>query len=127
MRCSVAEIPDLHNAYEKYAEKKGFQIISVSFDSTAASVAPFYEKGWKLKDKWKMPWLHAFAPGVFKPNGDFKSDLGVYESEIAKEFVILGLPRYILVGPDGKILAMDLDLRLDKLEETLGRYLSDSN
>ena len=127
MGCSVAEIPDLHKAYEKYAGKKGFQIISISFDSTAACVAPLYEKGWKLEDKWKMSWLHAFAPGVFKANGEFKSDLGVYESGIAKKFVILGIPRLYLIGPDGKILAEIADLFGDKLDERLGEYLGDSN
>jgi len=124
-QCSVSEIPTMHNAYEKYKGKKGFQIISLSFDKSESTIAPFYEEGSKLAEEWKMPWLHAFIPGVYKSNGDFKSDEPFYDTDLGKKFEVFGPKRHILVGPDGKILAIDPDLDLWQLEETLGKYLLD--
>ena len=104
----VGEMPAIHKAYEKYKGKKGFEIISLSMDAAESQIAPFRAK------KWKMPWLHAFIPGIF-------------EADVAKEFEVAGIPKPVLVGPDGKIVAMQGDLRGEDLEKTLGKFLGESN
>lgn len=97
------ELPHLHDVYEKF-KGKNFEILSVSFDQKVADVAKF--RG----DKWKMPWMHAFSEGVFN-------------SKAADIFEVAGIPKPILVSPDGVIMAMDSDLRGEKLEQTLTKYL----
>lgn len=104
----VREMPAIHKAYEKFKGKKGFEIISLSMDAAESQIAPFRAK------KWKMPWLHSFIPGIF-------------EAELAKKFEVAGIPKPVLVGPDGKILATQEDLRGEILEKTLAKYLGESN
>jgi thiol-disulfide isomerase/thioredoxin len=104
----VHEMPAIHKAYEKFKGKKGFEILSLSMDASERQIAPFQQK------KWKMPWLNAFIPGVF-------------EADLAKKFEVVGIPKPILVGPDGKIVAMQEDLRGENLEKTLEKYLGEVN
>jgi thiol-disulfide isomerase/thioredoxin len=104
----VGEMPSMHKAYEKFKGKKGFEIISLSMDGAESQIAPFRAK------KWKMPWLNAFIPGV-------------WDAEIAKKFEVAMIPKPILVGPDGKIVATENELRGEDLEKTLGKYLGESN
>jgi thiol-disulfide isomerase/thioredoxin len=103
----VAEMPAMHKAYEKYKGRKGFEIISLSMDAAENQVAPF-------RKKWKMPWLHAFLPGIF-------------DAELAKKFEVAWIPSPILVGPDGKIVATQDNLRGEELEKTLEKYLGESD
>jgi thiol-disulfide isomerase/thioredoxin len=104
----VGEMPSIHKAYEKFKGKKGFEIISLSMDGSQDAIAPFRAK------KWKMPWLNAFIPGVF-------------DAELAKKFEVAGIPKPILVGPDGKVIAMQGDLRGENLQKTLTKFLGESN
>ncbi|MDP4230474.1 MAG: thioredoxin-like domain-containing protein [Bacteroidota bacterium] len=104
----VREMPAIHKAYEKFKGRKGFEILSLSMDAAESQIAPFRAK------KWKMPWLHAFIPGVF-------------EAELAKKFEVLGIPKPILVGPDGKVVAMQEELRGEELEKTLGKFLGQTD
>lgn len=97
------EMPHLHEAYEKY-KGNNFEILSVSFDREANDVTKF------RAGKWKMPWLHAFSDGIF-------------ESKAGEIFEVVGIPKPILVSPDGVIVAMDTELRGDRLEQTLAKYL----
>lgn len=48
---------------------------------------------------------------------------GVWESEAAKAFEVSGIPKPILIDPNGKIVALEEDLRSDKLEKTLERFV----
>jgi thiol-disulfide isomerase/thioredoxin len=84
----IGEMESLHDAYRKY-HGRGFEILSISFDNSP-SVVDKYRSG-----EWKMPWLHTFASGGFG-------------SAAAQAFGVDGIPRTVLVGPDGKILAVDL-------------------
>ena len=61
-----------------------------------------------------MPWKNAFIPGIF-------------DADLAKKFEVAGIPKPVLVGPDGKIIAMQEDLRGEELEKTLTKYLGESN
>lgn len=99
----VAEMPELHAAWERFGGED-FQILSLSFDDERNTVEEFRQ------EKHPMPWEHAFAEGGF-------------DSEVAEVFEISGIPRPILVGPDGTILAMEYDLRGEDLEPTLERFL----
>lgn len=98
----VGEMESMHKAYEKFRDK-GFQILSLSMDQSADDVVRF------RNDKWKMPWLNTFL-GMGDKTGT------------AKNFEVTGIPRPILVGADRKILALEADLRGNKLETTLEKY-----
>jgi len=100
----VAELPNIQKAYAKY-KARGLEVLSVSLDEAEADVAKF------RREKQPMPWLHARAPGGFAdPN--------------IKAFEIIGIPRAVLVGPDGVVLAADEALRGDQLDATLARVLA---
>ena len=100
----VAEMPSLHAAWEKYHGKNGFTVLSLSFDGKVEDIAPFREK------KWKMPWLHTFVEKGFK-------------NDLSKRFEVMGIPKPILVGPDGMIIATESDLRGSDLDATLAKHL----
>lgn len=99
----VAEMPELHAAWERFGGED-FQILSLSFDDERSTVEEFRQ------ENHPMPWEHAFVEGGF-------------DSEVAEVFEVSGIPRPILVGPDGTILAMEYDLRGEDLEPTLERFL----
>lgn len=100
----VAEMPLLHEAWEKYKGKGGFTVLSLSFDGKVGDITPFREK------KWKMPWLHTFVEKGFK-------------NDLSKRFEVAGIPKPILVGPDGMIIATESDLRGRDLDATLAKHL----
>lgn len=71
-------------------------------------------------DEEKDEWLKAIAKDELKWTQ--VSDLKGWENEVAQKYKITSIPRNLLVGPDGKIIAKDLrgdDLDA-KLEEILG-------
>jgi thiol-disulfide isomerase/thioredoxin len=98
------EMPHLHQAWERYKGAK-FEILSLSFDRAKGDIAPFRQKPGS-----PMPWKHAFVDGGF-------------ESPLAKAYAVHGIPRPILIGPDGKILAAGDELRGDDLLATLEKHL----
>lgn len=101
----VGEMGNLHKAYEKF-KGKNFEILSLSFDGSPEDVNSFRQ------GKWKMPWLHTFVESGF-------------QSELAKRFEVVGIPKPVLVDPTGKIIAVEVDLRGEKLEQTLTKVLGD--
>jgi thiol-disulfide isomerase/thioredoxin len=101
----VGEMGNLHKAYEKF-KGKNFEILSLSFDGSPEDVNTFRQ------GKWKMPWLHTFVESGF-------------QSELAKRFEVVGIPKPVLVDPTGKIIAVEVDLRGEKLEQTLTKVLGD--
>ena len=103
----VGEMASMHSAYEKFKGKKGFDIVSISMDAAENNITPF-------RKKWKMPWTNAFIPGI-------------WDAELAKKFEVASIPKPILVGPDGTIVAMSESLRGDELEKTLSKYLGASD
>ncbi|MDQ7818585.1 MAG: thioredoxin-like domain-containing protein [Melioribacteraceae bacterium] len=99
----ISEMPILHVVYEKY-KNKGFEILSLSLDNGVKELLSFREKN------YKMPWLNAFlGPDWNQP--------------IVKSFEVSGIPKPILVGRDGIILATEKDLRGDKLDKTIEKYV----
>lgn len=97
----VAEMENLHKAYEKF-KSKNFEILSLSLDRKADDVVKF------RNDKWKMPWLHTFVTN---------------DQQLTNAFEVVAIPRPILVDANGKIVALDADLRGEQLEATLAIYL----
>lgn len=82
-----AEIPNVKAAYERL-HGKGLQVVSVSLDKN--------ESAWrKAVGDEKMPW------------GQF-SDLKGFSSPVAMEYGITTIPAAFLIGPDGRILALNL-------------------
>jgi len=102
----ITEMPYLHAARSRFGAL-GFEILSLSFDLAPEDVTRFRKEG-----EWTMPWLHTFvADGMV--------------STLADDFDIVNIPRAILVGPDGRILATNEDLRGERLAQTLSRVLED--
>jgi thiol-disulfide isomerase/thioredoxin len=102
----IAEFPGLTKLYEQY-HARGFEILSYSIDSKSDVVRQF------RKDRFAMPWLHAIDP-----------QLRELESPVAKDFEVVSIPRPVLVGRDGIIVATDQECRGSKLEERLKSLLS---
>jgi thiol-disulfide isomerase/thioredoxin len=99
----VGEMSNLHKAYERF-KGLNFEMLSVSFDLSEEDVKRF------RAEKWDMPWLHAFLEGAF-------------DADLAIEFEVSGIPKPILVDPEGMIVATGMNLRGDNLEKTLAHYL----
>ncbi|HEY9165763.1 MAG TPA: TlpA disulfide reductase family protein [Candidatus Kryptonia bacterium] len=101
-RASIDEIKNLQGAYGRYM-KKNLLIISLSADSSAGVVLKFLHST-------KMPWANVFIyDGI---NGKLFRDFNAYS-----------LPKNILVGPDGNVIAMGMELRGSDLEKTLSKWL----
>jgi len=98
----IDELPTLRKADSTYGGDD-FTILSLSFDGERSTVTDF------LKDR-EMPWKHAFVEGGF-------------ESDVANKFEVVGIPKPILIGPNGRIVATEEDLRGEKLLETLEEHL----
>lgn len=98
----VGEMETLHKAYEKFKDK-GFDILSLSLDTSPDVVSKF------RNEKWKMPWKNSFIG---------RSD----KNKLTEKFEVTGIPRPILVSKEGKILELNKDLRGSELEMTLSKY-----
>ena len=98
----VGEVPNLQAAYDTL-HARGLQILSVSLDDSPRDVVEF-------RADHRMPWLQAFVSGEFD------------NAEI-KRLEIIFLPREVLVGRDGTILAADSGLRGKGLMPALRKAL----
>lgn len=99
----VGEMQYLQAAHDSLAPR-GLEMLSISLDNSRDSVRAFRGR------TWKMPWLHAFVTGSF-------------DSDQIKKLEIMMIPRAFLIGRDGKILAVDNELRGDQLLPRLRRAL----
>jgi thiol-disulfide isomerase/thioredoxin len=90
----VQEMPFLHEVYESFKDR-GFEVVSLSLDRSAARIAPF-------RQKWPMPWKHAYLDGGFR-------------SEIAQKFEVNSIPKPILVDRTGTIIGVGRELRGQQL------------
>jgi thiol-disulfide isomerase/thioredoxin len=101
-----AEMPKLHEAYNEF-KNSNFTILSLSFDNNTDVVDKY------RKETWAMPWLHSFVEGGFR-------------NELSKRFEVMGIPKPLLVNPEGIIIATETELRGENLRKTLEKYLSTS-
>ncbi|MDA0590336.1 MAG: redoxin domain-containing protein [Planctomycetota bacterium] len=85
----VDDVPVLLGLYNQY-QSKGFEIVGVSLDTQADSVAPFIKQT-------KIPWSNIFEPGVF-------------DSPLAQQYGILTAPTMFLIGRDGKVISTGISI-----------------
>ncbi len=83
----VAEMQQIQAAHDTLAPL-GVEFFSISLDNSVADAQKF------RADKWHMPWRHAYGGGGF--------------SQQLRAMEILFIPRLVLVGRDGTILAVDM-------------------
>ncbi len=81
-------------------EKKGFALLGISFDLE------------------KEAWQEAIKKDTL--NWEQVSNLQGIDSELSRQFGLLELPTYLLIAPDGRILARENELK--KITDTLPRY-----
>ncbi len=94
------EMPNMQELYKTY--KKDLVIIGISLDKDEAK--------WKEAVKeFDMKWLQCCDPLEF-------------HGEVAPRYKVAGIPRTVLVDPEGKVVA--LDLRGAKLVEEVGKFLN---
>ncbi len=99
----VGDIPYLIKTYTKYNEK-GFEILSIACYDEIDKLKLFTTKRYPMK--WKLSVL----------NGDSVRN-------ILDKFEVFSYPTTILVDPDGKIIGTGSDVRREKLDQVLGKYL----
>ena len=99
----IGQMPYLHAAHDSLAAR-GLEMLSISVDKSAEDVRKF------RAGEWKMPWLHAFSSREL-------------DGEDIKGLGISFIPHAALIGRDGKILAVDDDLRGDALLPSLRHAL----
>jgi len=101
--CRV-EMPVLHAAWAKFKHRP-FDILSLSFDRRIEHIAPY-----RQEPATPMPWKHAYVQGGF-------------QHPVAEAYGVKGIPKPLLIGPDGTIVASGSDLQGANLERTLERFL----
>lgn len=99
----VEALPELEEIYEKY-HPQGFDILSLSFDSSDERIRRFREKA------FAMPWRHGRLAGGFN-------------DVVSLSFQLQNLPHYVLIGRDGHIIAEGDDLHGEKLRRLLEENL----
>jgi thiol-disulfide isomerase/thioredoxin len=98
------EMPNMHKVYKEFSSKN-FTILSLSFDPKLEAVDKYRE------EKWEMPWLHTFVEKGFN-------------NDLSKRFEVSGIPKPVLVNPQGVIIATGMELRGEELRKTLDKYLN---
>ncbi len=98
----IAAMPKLHELNERY-DDSDFAIVSISVDEDPNRVHSF-------RNEWEMPWY----------NGHQKQS-----SQVISEMGIVGIPYYILLGPDRTVLLNDqAKLRGEDFSEFMDSYLN---
>ena len=100
----VREMAGLHQAWARYKDK-GLDILSLSLDRKAEHINRY-----RAQPATPMPWKHAFLEGAWK-------------NPVCEAWGVMSIPKPVLVGPDGSIVASGADLRGENLEKTLGKFL----
>ncbi len=93
-----AELPHLKEVYEKY-HKKGLEIVSISAED-AGVIKPFAKAN-------KMDWIHISDP----------------PKDLLRKYYVQSYPSPFLIGPDGKLLAKHVPLRVHFLEKTIEEHI----
>ena len=83
-------------------QELGFEILSVAISDTAEDIATF-------RQRFPMPWRHAIHP-----------ERSTFQAGELFEFS--SIPAYVLVGPDGIILAEDKGAEGAALEDALAAH-----
>ena len=97
----IAEIPHLEAVHDEFGKDPHFAILSLSVDEKI-------DEPKKFQEKRRLPWAQAFLGG-----GIHSSTLGALG--------IKAIPAFVLVGPDGKIVARGM--RGDAIKEEVAKAL----
>lgn len=100
----VREMPNLHQAYARYKDK-GLELLSLSLDRQPEHISRY-----RAQAGSPMPWKHAFLEGG-------------WNSPVCQAYGVKSIPKPVLLGPDGRIVANGGDLRGENLERTLAKFL----
>jgi len=100
---SVKQIPQLVDIYKAFPHNK-FNILSINLDISVDYLKRFH------KEKWKMPWWNSFIHELYRRN-------------IRNIFGAKTIPYYLLVDPDGKIIALNSDFQGANLIKTVKRLV----
>ena len=95
----IAEIPQLQAIHEAFREDQRFAILSLSVDEKIDEPKRFQEKR-------SLPWPQAFLGGEIR-------------GPIPGTFGIRAIPAFVLIGPDGKIVARGM--RSDNIKKEVAR------
>lgn len=101
----IAKLPAYVELAKKYEGDKRIQFITLSIDKRDAYKAWLY----KLPKLGLLPYVNLLAPSN--------------EDGFPKDFQINGVPRYIIIGPDSKIINHDAPSAHDGLEEIIAELL----
>lgn len=98
-----AETPNLKAVWDKHGKDPRFVMIALSFDRKAVHARDYAKKH-------DLGWVHVFANGGF-------------ESKIGRAYDVRGIPKILLIGPDGKVVATKLRGKriAEAVEAALGR------
>ena len=102
----IGEIPQLEAVHGAFGKDERFAILSVSVDEKI-------EEPKKFQDKRRLPWTQAFLSG------------GIH-GPTAGTFGVRAIPAFVLVGPDGKIVARGMrgdDIKKEVAKRKRGRSL----
>jgi thiol-disulfide isomerase/thioredoxin len=99
-----AEMPVLHQAWVQF-QGKGLELLSLSFDRKVGHIAPY-----RQRPGLAMPWKHTFLESGFK-------------NPVSEAYGVKSIPKAVLVGPDGRIVANGGELHGANLAKTLEKYL----
>ncbi len=98
------EMKAIHDAYETN-KNNNFTILSISFDRDMEVLNSY------RSERWPLPWINAIeSEGM--------------DSKLASKFEVYGVPKLILVNPEGVILETSNSLRGQKLAPTLVKCLT---
>ncbi len=97
----IAEIPQLQSVHDAFGKDDRFAIVSLSVDERIDEPNRFQEKR-------KLPWTQAFLGG------------GIH-SPTPGAFGVRAIPAFVLVGPDGKIVARGM--RGDEIKKAVEKAL----
>lgn len=99
----IQKMPMLHKIHKAF-RGKGLRMVSISINRDVQDVREFRHK------KWSMPWDNVVLPVASR-----QKILGLFE--------VSGVPRMVLIGPKGTLLAAGAALRNTKLMLMLKRFL----
>ena len=100
---SVKQIPKLIQVYRSFPHDK-FGILSLNFDMKLSKLKEFH------KNKYAMPWWNSFIHEL-------------HRYDLRNDFEVGAFPYYILVDPEGKIIASNKELQVGNLLSILKRYI----
>ncbi|HVW01178.1 MAG TPA: TlpA disulfide reductase family protein [Planctomycetaceae bacterium] len=87
----IREIPNIRKEYQQYHDR-GFEVVAISLDEKMSTMKRFLENE-------ELPWINIVSSDAEKRG---------WSDPIAHHYGIMALPASILVGADGKVVALNV-------------------